>query len=91
MALPAADHGVHGDQLTDARAVHGFADRVDAADELVADHPRIHDERILAVQDVHVGAADAGVADPHANFGGARLRLRPLAHGHLVGLLDDDA
>src|SRR5207253_11316637 len=88
VASPAADHGIHGDKLTHARAVHAFADRVDAPDALVADPPRIHDARMLAVQDVHVRTADAGEAHPHANFGGGRLRLRPLAHGHPIRLLD---
>src|SRR5438876_7753735 len=91
VAPAAADHRVHGNELPDARAVHTVADRVDASDEFVADYARIDDERILAVQDVHVRAADTRVTDAHADFAGARLRLRPFAQGHLVRLLDNNA
>src|SRR6185436_8698624 len=87
----ATDHRIDRNQFADARAVHALADGVDAPDEFMPDDARVHDERILAMQDVHVGAADAGVADPHPHFTGDRHRLRPFAHTHLVGLFYDDA
>jgi hypothetical protein len=91
VASSAADDRIDGNQLADARSVHTFTYRIDAPHEFMADDARIHDERVLAVEDVHVRAADSRVANAHANFAGAGLRLRPLANRHLVGLLDNDA
>ena len=91
VASSAADDRIDGNQLAHARTIHAFANGVDAPDEFVADDARIHDERVLAVENVYVRAANSRIANAHANFAGAGLRLRPLANRHLVGLLDNDA
>jgi hypothetical protein len=91
VASSAADNRIDGNQFANARTVHSFADGVDAPDEFVADDAWVHHEWVLAVENVHVRAADSSIADAHANFARAGLRFWPLTNRHLVGLLDNDA
>jgi len=91
VASAAADHGVHGDELAHASHVDALGHRVDAPHELVPDHARVDHERVLAVEDVHVGAADAGVAHAHAHLAGRGLGGRAFHDRDTMGLLHEDA
>jgi hypothetical protein len=75
VAGAAGDDRIDHHPLTDDRRHDAGADRFDLAGELVADHPRIDRERVGAVQNVHVGAADAGALHPHPDLARPR-RLR---------------
>ena len=67
----------------DARAeleADPFADRLDAADDLVARHNGQLWVWQLAVDDVEVGPANAASLNPHANLARSRRGVRPLLH-----------
>ena len=89
--MAAAHHRIYRDAFAEARRIDAFAQRIDQAEELVADHPRIAGERVMAVIDMDVGAADAGEfhLDPH--LAGRRLRQRARLQRQAPGLFDHDA
>src|SRR5258705_6469356 len=91
MAFATTDHRIDGNELTDSRVVHAFANAIDPPDEFVADHAWVDHKRILAVQDVDVRAADARVTDAHTHFTCRWFHLRPLKDRHPVRLFNDDA
>ena len=71
-------------QATPTRApsssVDALADRVDAADDLVARHDRKLGVRQLAVDDMQVGAADAAGLDLNADLPRPGRWVGPLLH-----------
>ncbi len=54
------------------------ADRIDAADDLVAGHDGELRIRQFAVDDMKVGAADPASGDPHPDLPAGRLGIGPL-------------
>lgn len=76
MAVPAGDHGIGGDVITDTKRGDARAQRFHRARELVADDRGIDREGIRTVQDVHVRSADAGAPDTDRDLtGSGRARL----------------
>ena len=57
-----------------------FADRVNAADNLMSRHNGKLGIRQFAVDDVEIGAADAASLDAHANLARSGQGVRPLLH-----------
>jgi hypothetical protein len=86
----AAARGDGADQhaLADLVADDGGAELVDDADRLVADDPARGD-RVLALEDVHVGAADRGHRHAHDRVGGPAGGHRPLLERDHAGPLED--
>ena len=64
VAVAARRDGAGDHALALAVALHGRAELLDHADRLVADGQALGD-RVLALEDVDVGAADRGGRDPH--------------------------
>jgi hypothetical protein len=64
VAVPGGGDGAGDHALALAVTLHGRADLLDHAHRLVADREALRD-RVLALEDVHVGAADRGGRDPH--------------------------
>ena len=60
--------------------VDAFADRLDAADDLVPRHDRQLGIGQLAVDDMQVGAAYAAGLDPNPNLPRSGRRIGPLLH-----------
>ncbi|MNE96894.1 hypothetical protein D3C80_1951650 [compost metagenome] len=52
--MSAADHRIDNNTLANPAGVYAFADTVDVAEELMADHPRIFRKRIVAVIDMNI-------------------------------------
>jgi hypothetical protein len=67
IAAAAANHGIDHHAGAHARR-DAVADGIDPAEELVSDDTRIAREWVAAVQDVNVGAANAGALHADANF-----------------------
>ena len=91
LAVPAGDAfaagkvGVDDHRLADCEvdAITGFDDR---ARDLVAHDPRIGEERVLAFEDMVVGAADADMADCDPRPAGCRRAgLRPIFKDKVAG------
>ena len=82
-AMPADDVAFARDALADAKPAHLLAHRLDHADVFVADVHR-HRDRLLRplvpVVDVHVGAADRGLADADEHVVRADRGLGRLGH-----------
>ena len=82
-AIGASPVGVAEPSHADARAkleADPCADRVDAADNLMARHDGQLGVGQLAVDDMEVGAADTASLDPHANLTGSGRWVSPLLH-----------
>ena len=80
-AVPATPRPVHGDGLADLEAGDPGAERLDPAGVLVAERERRvvgHQAGRELVEQVEVGVAHPGPADPHDDLAGTRLRLRDL-------------
>jgi hypothetical protein len=69
-AAAAGEVGVGGDALADAVEADVLAQRDDRPRELVARRQREAGELVVAVQDVQVGAADAGAGDLDQHLAG---------------------
>src|SRR6185312_12307950 len=68
-AAPGERH--HRDRVADPVSFDTLADRGDPAGHLVAEHGRSAHQRVhVAVEDVQVGATDAGVGDVDAHLPG---------------------
>ena len=74
MAMPAGQHRVHHHPVTLGHAGHAAADCNDIAGEFMADHPGIAGERVGTMQDMQVGAADAGALHPNHHLTRHRRR-----------------
>ncbi len=90
VAMATTDDRIDNDHFADPRCIDAGADGIDLPYEFVADHPGIDDKWILAMENVNIRAANSGEPNADADLACFRLWLRPLAHGHLVGLLDND-
>jgi hypothetical protein len=80
--------GADENAVADLIALDGHSDLLDHADRLVADDPA-RGNRVLAAQDVHVGAADRGHGDAHDRVVGTALRQRALLERDVPRGLED--
>ena len=88
LAVPARRDRTGDDPLALAVALHGRAELLDHADRLVADgQPSGH--RILALEDVDVGAADRGGGDADERIERTDIRDRLLVEDDAAGLDED--
>jgi hypothetical protein len=88
--VAAGDHGIDHHACADA-GVDVITGGIDPAEELVPDHPRITCEGIAPVQDVNVGAANAGALDTDADFACGGRRERSRLNGQAAGSFDHEA
>ncbi len=71
VALAAVDHRVDAHAIADAMAVDAIAHRLDDAGEFMASDSGKAHEGVLAVDDMHVRATDAGEGDLDQHFAGS--------------------
>ena len=89
IAAAAANHGIDHHAGADARR-DAVAYGIDLAEELVSDDARIARERVAAVQDVNVGAANAGALHADANFACGGFGHRTLLDCQAAGSFDHE-
>jgi hypothetical protein len=78
--MAAADHRVNGNAFADAGRINTFTHGINAAKEFMADDARIAGKRVVAVPDMHIGSADAGVLNFHSNFARGRSQFRTILY-----------
>ena len=89
-ASHADDVALAGHALPDAQAAHGVAESDDLAGIFMADRHRRRNGLLrpfVPVEDMDVGAADAGLVDLHQNVVGPDLRLRNVGEPQAGGRL----
>src|SRR5579859_3238764 len=90
IAVAATDHRIDHHTGTDA-GLDAVAGCIDPAKELMPDHARIAGKGIAPVQDVDVGAANAGALDADADFPEGRGREGAGLDGQAAGSFDHEA